>query len=232
MSEKMLGVLQLENEPVNIPGTFASPETFQFPVKRLTVPGAWARKLVDGDLSLKDSYISCARQLESEGVAAITTNCGMSALFQEDIAAAVSIPVAVSSLLMVPVVARTMPKGRKVGVLTYDADKLTERHFVGAGWSPENFPVAIAGIEGSESWRRLADPAPAVTPDLLIGDVLVAVKTLLQRAPSVGALVFECTGFPVASETVRRETGLLVADSVSLAKSLVEMSPRRVLDRG
>ncbi|MGW4126022.1 hypothetical protein [Nocardia sp. NPDC004711] len=225
MIEKTLGVLQLENKSVEMPGTFASPETFQFPVKRLTVPGAWARNVVDGDKSVENAYISCARQLESEGVAAITANCGFTALFQAAVSAAVSIPVALSSLMLVPIVASTLPAGRKVGIITYETEKLTEHHFAGAGWSSSDIPVSVAGIEDSETWRRLAEPAPTITADLLINDVMAAVTSLLKADAAVGALVFECAGFPVAAEAVRRETGLLVADSVSLAKMLFETSP-------
>ncbi|WP_201841793.1 hypothetical protein [Microvirga zambiensis] len=225
MMRKTLGILELENKPLDLPGALCAPGTFQFPVKRLTVPGASARNIVDGDRSIKDAYISCGRQLESEGAAAIIANCGFSAVFQAEVSAAVSVPVALSSLLLVPLVANTLPPGRKVGILTYDANKLAEHHFAAAGWSSEEIAVSIAGIEGSESWRQFAEPTPVIPPALLINDVMAAAKSLLSADPAVAALVFECAGFPLAAETVRLETGLPVADYVSLARMLIEMSP-------
>lgn len=226
MTDKTLGVLELENKPLEIPGTFGSPETFEFPLKRLTAPGAWVQTVIDGDETVKEAYIEGARQLEKDGVVAITANCGFTALFQSEVAAAVSIPVALSSLLLVPLVSSTLPDGKKVGVITYDSRRLEERHFNAAGWSSNDIPVAVAGIEGSESWRQLGDPTPEVEPELLIKDVQAAVTSLLEADPTVGALVFECTAFPVASEAVRRETGLLLADSVSLSRMLMDMSPK------
>lgn len=225
MSDKILGILELENKPANIPGTLSGPGTFQFPVKRITVPGAWTRNVIDGDRSVGDAYVKCARQLESDGVSAIIANCGFTALFQADVSAAVSVPVALSSLSLVPFVATTLPPGRKIGILTYEAGKLSENHFAAAGWSSSDIPVAVAGIEGSETWRQMAEPVLAYTPDALVNDVIAAVRSLLKTDPAVGALVFECTGFPLAADTVRRETGLPVADITSLARMMIEISP-------
>ncbi|TIL29606.1 aspartate/glutamate racemase family protein [Mesorhizobium sp.] len=225
MGDGILGILELENKPLTYPGALCAPETFHFPVKRITVRGATVLKLVDGDPSVKDAYVSAARELESKGVTAITTNCGFSALFQTEVAAAVSVPVALSSLLLVPLMAKTLPKGRKVGILTYDSDKLSEHHFAAAGWSSSEVGVSIAGIEGSVTWRQLAEPVPDVPPELIAKDVLTAVKSLMETEPSVSTLVLECAGFTLAAETVRRETGLPVADFVSMANMLVEVSP-------
>ncbi|UXN57651.1 aspartate/glutamate racemase family protein [Phyllobacterium zundukense] len=225
MSNKTLGILELENKPMEHPGALSAPGTFRFPVKRLTVPGATTRNVVDGDHSVKDAYIRSARQLESEGVAAIIANCGFSAVLQADVSAAVSIPVALSSLLLVPLVAKTLPPGRRVGIITYDASKLKEEHFRAAGWSSTVIDVAIAGIEGSGSWHQLAQPVPVIPQALLINDVMAAATSLLKTDPAVAALVFECAGFPLTAEPVRIATGLPVADYVSLARMLIEMSP-------
>lgn len=225
MIEKILGILELENRPANLPGTLSGPETFQFPVKRITVPGAWTRNVIDGDRSVRDAYVECARKLESDGVSGIIANCGYTALFQADVSAAVSIPVALSSLSLVPLVAATLPSGRKVGIITYESGKLTEAHFVAAGWSSDDIPVSVAGIEDTETWHQMTEPVLAYSPDLLINDVMKSVRSLLEADPAIGALVFECTAFPLAADTVRRETGLPVADILGLARMLVDMSP-------
>ena len=225
MARKTLGILELENKPLSHPGNLAGPDTFSFPVLRLTVPGASTKRIITGDLSLRDAYIRCARQLERGGVAAITTNCGFSALFQAEVAAAVSVPVALSSLILVPLVANTLPAGKKVGVVTYDSTKLREEHFVAAGWTSDGCAVAIVGIEGSETWKQLAELDPAVPPSMLIKDVTAAVRSLLRSDPSVAAIVLECAAFPIASDAVRLATGLPVADYVTLAKMIFEISP-------
>ncbi|MER8634221.1 hypothetical protein NKH55_31450 [Mesorhizobium opportunistum] len=227
MNNKILGILELENRPISHFGALCAPDTHQFPIKRLTVEGANVARLIAGDRSLKDAYISGARKLESEGVSAITTNCGFSSLHQAEVAAAVLLPVVLSSLALVPLVAKSLPRGRKVGILTYDSTKLAEHHLDAAGWSSKEIDVAIGGIEGSLTWQRLADACPDAPPELITADVLAGVKSLLRAEPKVGALVLECAGFTLAAQAVRRETGFLVADFVTLAKTLIEVSPPR-----
>lgn len=226
MVEKTPGILELENEPITRPGFLAGPGTFQFPIKRIKVMGATTKKVTDGDRSVTSNYVECARKLESQGVTAIMANCGFAHLYQAEVAGAVSIPVALSSLLLVPS-AKSLPRGRKVGVVTYDANKLREDHFVAAGWSSAELDVPVVGIEGSKSWHRLSQTVPDAAPGELVEDVSTAVRRLLKSDPDVGALVFECTGFPIAAEAVRRDTGLPVVDCTVLGKMLFEISPPR-----
>ncbi|NIT78885.1 MAG: aspartate/glutamate racemase family protein, partial [Thermoplasmata archaeon] len=60
-----------------------------------------------------------ARELEREGVDAIMGDCGFMALFQKALQESVRVPVFSSSLLLVPLVARMIPEGKRVGILTY-----------------------------------------------------------------------------------------------------------------
>lgn len=227
MTQKTLGVLELETKPLELQGCLAGAGTFQFPVKRLTVKGAFTRNVIDGDRSVEAGYVAGARRLEREGVSAIIANCGFTGIFQSSVSAAVSIPVALSALTLVPFVAKTLKPGAKVGILTYDAAKLVEDHFAGAGWSSRDISVAVAGIDGSDLWHEFAKPAPNVTAPMLIEGVVTATNRLLSSNPDVEALVFECTAFPVAADVVRQQTGLRVADVLTLANMLIEMSPER-----
>ena len=216
-----LGMLMLTTRPVHLPGAMSNPAAHPYPVRFLEVPGAQTEVVVGDDAQIVGAYIDGARQLEREGVAAITSNCGFTARFQPQVASAVSVPVALSSLLLVPWVARTIPPGTKVGVVTFDAERLAERHYNGAGWSAEDTPVAMVGIEGSETWRELSKPVPEPDPSVLERDVLDAAQGLLGADPTVRALVLECSAFPAAAPAVRAATGLPVYHFVTLASLLM-----------
>jgi hypothetical protein len=230
MGNKVLGILELETRPVELPGFMAGPETFSFPVKRKQVPGAFTRNVTAGDKSVEHGYAAAARELERQGVSAIVSNCGFTGLYQAAVSEAVSVPVAMSSLLLVPFVARTLKTGSKIGLLTYDARKLTENHYACAGWSSKEISVAVAGIEGTELWYEFAKPAPNIDVSILIREVVAAGRKLLQVNPEIGAFVFECTAFPLAADAVRRDTGLRVADVLTLANMLLGMSPERSIN--
>lgn len=230
MTGKILGILELETKAVELPGFMAGPGTFAFPVKRLQVRGAFTRNIVDGDESVEAGYVAAARQLESEGVSAIVSNCGFTGLYQAAVSEAVSVPVAMSSLLLVPFVVRTLKPGARLGLLTYDSSKLTENHFGCAGWSSNDISVAVGGIEGSELWFEFAKPAPEIDASKLVKEVRAAARKLLDANPDIGAFVFECTAFPLAANAVRQDTGLPVADVLTLANMFLGMSPARSSD--
>jgi hypothetical protein len=133
-------------------GAMGNPGTFAYPTRYRTVPGARVDNVVRGDASALAAYVESARALEREGAVAITTNCGFTVLYQRALSARVGVPVATSSLLLLPLMARVLPPGRAIGVITYDGTRLGARHLEAAGLDDGDAPVVIAGIEGTESW--------------------------------------------------------------------------------
>src|SRR5262245_62716288 len=98
-----LGILMLEARFPRIPGDMGHAGTWPFPVLYKVVTGASPRRVViDAASGLLSSFIEAARELESLGADGITTNCGFLSLYQRELAAAVRVPVATSSLMQVP----------------------------------------------------------------------------------------------------------------------------------
>ena len=98
-----VGILMLDTQFPRIPGDMGNAATFDFPVLYHRVRGASPDRVVrHGQRELLPAFIEGARALEREGVRAVTTNCGFLAKFQDEVAAAVSVPVFTSSLLLVP----------------------------------------------------------------------------------------------------------------------------------
>ena len=93
------GLMQLEQ----LPGNSTNPASYPFPVKLVEVKGANTDTVIlHPSQKLLEDMIQLAKELEKEGVPAITTSCGFNAIFQEALANAVDIPVFTSSLLQVP----------------------------------------------------------------------------------------------------------------------------------
>lgn len=76
------------------------------------------------------------------------TSCGFLSLFQQELAAAVNVPVATSSMMQVPWVQVTLPPGRRVGLVTVSRSTLTPQHLAAAG-VPLDAPVV-----GTENGRE------------------------------------------------------------------------------
>lgn len=107
--QQSLGILMLDTKFPRIPGDIGNPDTFSFPVQKLMVKGADPKRVVqEGDPALLEPFLSAAAELERAGVSAITTSCGFLAMFQQELAARVKIPVFASSLLQVNLVSSTL----------------------------------------------------------------------------------------------------------------------------
>lgn len=213
-----LGVLQLQNKPMMFPGNLSYRGTFTFPVITQAVPGAWVSNVVPGDPQLEPAFVATARSLVRQGAVALTTNCGFAIRHQRAMASAVSVPVATSALLLVPMVAAT--SSGTIGIVTFDARPLTDDVLRLAGVA-EDERIAVVGLEGTATWEIMSRPDAPITPAQVEEDLLVAISSLRKRELSLSALVLECAGFPVAAPRLREVTALPVYDVTSLASLLM-----------
>src|SRR5436190_5856404 len=138
-----VGILMLDTRFPRIVGDMGNARTFPFPVRYQRVSGADPDLVVRrGAEGLLPAFVAGARALEREGVGAITTNCGFLVKYQRHLAAAVTVPVFTSSLLLVPLVHRMLPPGRRVGIMTVNAATLAPEHLDGAGIGAD-IPIAV-----------------------------------------------------------------------------------------
>ena len=212
-----VGILMLDTKFPRIAGDMGNAATFPFPVRYHRVAGASPDRVVRGGAEgLLADFVQGAQALESEGVGAITANCGFLVKFQRELAAAVKVPVFTSSLLLVPLMMRMLPPGRRVGVLTVNAATLTREHLEGAGIGADA-PLIVAGMEGEKEFTRvmLGDELE-LDVDLAREEHVRVARRLVNDHPDVGALVLECTNMPPYAADVQRATGLPVFDVLSL----------------
>ena len=211
-----LGILMLEARFPRIPGDMGNGTTWPFPVLYRVVSGASPEKVVlKGSAGLLPDFIDAAKDLVRVGAEAITTNCGFLSLFQKEIAAAVGVPVATSSLMQVPWVQATLPPGKRVGLVTVSGSTLTPAHLAGAG-VPLDTP--LVGTEHGKEFFRVLIKAEKDDMDIAQAerDVVEAGKELVARNPDVGAIVLECTNMPPYAAALQAEVGLPVYDIYSM----------------
>ncbi len=207
-----LGIVMLDTRFPRPPGDIGHPDSFAVPTRRLVVDGAWPSEIVRSAESLQASgcapaFVAAVRSLADAGAQAITTSCGFLVLLQDQLQAAVPVPVATSSLLRLPAL---LQRHRQVGVLTISAASLGPLHLRAAGVPAERLgDVVVQGVApDSEFVTRILGNAPAM--DLLQAgrDVVAAALALQARAPQIGALVLECTNMPPYAAAIAAATGL------------------------
>jgi Asp/Glu/hydantoin racemase len=211
-----LGILMLDAKFPRIPGDMGNATTWPFPVLYRVVPGASPENVVlQSARGLLPAFIDAAQDLVRLGAEAITTNCGFLSLFQRDIAAAVGVPVATSSLMQIPWVQSTLPPGKRVGIVTVSKSTLTPAHLEAAG-VPLDTPTV--GTENGKEFFRVLIKAEKEDMDVTLAeqDVVDAGIELVARNPDVGAIVLECTNMPPYAASLQAAVRVLIYDIYSM----------------
>ncbi|UIJ82309.1 hypothetical protein [Rhizobium leguminosarum] len=225
-----LGILSLSNDGDYVgqnadfgPGIAGACHYDSAPIWR-QVPGAWADNVVSGDVACEAAYVKAAKELVEEGADAITCDCGFTIRYQNAIAAAVSVPVSTSSLLLLPKLLIEAPKDQKIAVLTADTRCLDSDIFATLGIADRS-RLVIEGLEGTATHAYMWAEKGAVG----VEEVLTDTDNIIERVRNVeniAAVLCECTIFVRVSSRIRRLTGLPVYDAANNA-ALLMASMRR-----
>ena len=211
-----LGILLLDTTFPRIPGDVGNERSYPFPVHIKKVRGATVQRVVyDADLSLRELFVEAARELENEGVAAITSSCGFLSPIQKDVAESVNVPVFLSSLMQVPI-AYAMTQS-KVAIVTANSQSITELVLESAGISSD-ISIEIIGMEDVSSFRDpiLKDGA-TLDRKQIEDEIVVRTERLLQKHPEIGSFVFECHNLAPYAQAVQAATGKPVFDIIDFA---------------
>lgn len=211
-----IGILLLENYAPYIPGDVANATTYDFPVRFQRVPDFSVARIMDHDMSPVDNLIRAAVELQSEGVRAITGDCGFMALYQDRIAEAVEVPVFLSSLMQIPFIRLILQPESKIGVITANAVSL-DQDVLGRAGVHSSEDLVIRGLEETKHFSRAVFREEGVLDsDIVEGEVLEAVGEVLKADPEVRAILLECSLLPPYGAAVREATGLPVFDYVTM----------------
>jgi len=215
-----VGVLMLDTDFPRPPGDVGNAVTWPFPVLYEVVEGAHADHVVrDAASGLLQRFRVAARDLVARGAALITTSCGFLALHQQQLAAAVDVPVATSAMLQVPWLDPLLPPGRRAGIVTADAASLTAAHLRSVGAAPD---TPVAGLAPDDYLYRtiVLGQGGSLDAQRACTEVVAAARGLVDSHPEVGAIVLECTNMPPYAPAVQAATGLPVFDICTLVRWL------------
>ena len=170
-----IGILCLESLFPKPRGHMRNPLTYGFPTVTRVIRGVdIPRLLFNPTPDLLEPFIQAAKELEADGVQAITGSCGFMALFQKAVASAVSVPVLMSSLVQIPLIHTLHGPGCRIGVLTAHSGSLTPEHFRQAGVPDAQIDaLAIAGMENFPVFRKtiLEGAAPVMDTDAVGAEI-------------------------------------------------------------
>ncbi len=212
----VLGILLLDTTFPRIPGDVGNELSYPFPVRFRTVPRATVQRVIfETDPMLLDSFIDAALELASTGVAALTSSCGFLSPYQKEIAAAVSVPVFLSSLMQVPI-AYAMTQ-RRVAIITANSQRVTQLVLESAGITSE-IPIVITGLEDVPAFSNPILKDGAVLDRAQIEhEIVLQSDRLIQKHSDIGTFVFECHNLSPYAKAVQEATGIPVFDIIDFA---------------
>jgi hypothetical protein len=211
-----IGILALEERIPCPPGTPGNPTTFSHPVIYEVVKGVDISSLQN--LNEPDSapaFLAAAQGLADKGVSAIAGNCGLMIVHQAALARAMPVPVLMSSLLQLPLIARMLGPNAKVGVVASSAKGLKDEHLVLAGAAET--PIALATMDGRPHFRAaVGAQSGELDFEKVEAEVVDVARGLVAENPDVGAILLECVDMPPYAHAIQEAVVLPVFDITTL----------------
>ena len=215
-----LGVIMLDTRFERPVGDIGNPASFRFPVAYRVIPGASAARAVRGDPSaFLPAFIEAGRALAAEGATLIATSCGFLSMFQRDLDAALPVPVLTSALLHHARIEAGLGPGEACGIMTIDAEALSDAHLRAAGVRP-NAPVEGLAADGALAGAVFGN-CPHLNRPAVEAEMIACARRLVERAPGLGAILLECTNMGPYAEAVSRAEGIPVYSVVDAVEAAI-----------
>lgn len=202
-----LGILTLDFNSAFIPGDIGNASTFDYPVLYRPVPGLSVAAIMADDAgAFTEKVLEAAEYLVSQGAGALTSNCGFMLRYQSEVAQQFTqVPVFLSSLLQLPLLAHQLAPQQEVFVITAEGKVLTreflQRHL-------QAFPerLRVAGLETYPSfYGTMFNDDPELDASAICAEVVQSVDELVAQHGTPGAILFECAALPAYAAAVQHK---------------------------
>lgn len=208
-----LGIMILDDVYPGLPGDVRNASAYPFPIQYEIVEGIDIQALcyAEDKTPCLEPILRAARKLERMGCRAIAAECGFFSYFQREVAAAVNLPIFMSSLLQVPFAQQLIGPERTVSIITADAH-LSPEHLTPVGIDMNsNFEVMdmtdhMPDMEFHKLWSgSYGDPEnPSLRYSVAESQIVEVVSQYVAENPQIGSLVLECTGYQPFARAIQR----------------------------
>jgi len=222
-----IGIMVLDTGFKRLIGDIAHAGTWRFPVHYHIVKNVRPQDVIEGrPENILPAFTRAIDDLITLGVDGIATSCGFLSVLQPQLRAHSSVPIVSSSLMQIPLVQQTLPKGRTIGIIVSDEQAISAAHFSNIGVDP-NLPVAALRHDGP-ILKNMRDNQLNPCFEDQEAEILDLVATMIEHDPNLGAIVCECANLAPYSHAIRARFGLSVYDIVSLIEWFHSgLQPRR-----
>lgn len=114
-----------------------------------------------------------------------------------------------------------LPLSKKLGILTYDAERFTPLHLEQLSLSEAALKrIHVGGAPGPGYLRGLVARGEPYTFEGIRDELVVVAKKMMADEPTIGAIVLECTQMPPFAEAIQQAVGtdVIVYDVSTMAR--------------
>lgn len=213
-----IGILYIEDVwyPM-VPGNVVNGYTFDFPVRYKAVKGLNVPDLFNMAPSAEEAILNTARQLQNEGVRAISGACGFFGNYQKILSEKIDIPVAVSSLVQIPWITTLLKSNQKIGILTADKSSFT-RHLTESCGVTDDSRFVVYDMRHSKEFSCVIEQRGEWDNAEAEEEIVSQALKMVEENDNIGAILLECSDMPPYAYAVQAATKLPVFDFTTLIR--------------
>lgn len=208
-----IGIIAVDMGYPKLPGNVVNATTYSYPVlfKKVSFE---IEQLFAGDPKLREMIVNAAKELVADGVRAIVGACGYFAHFQKDVAAAVDVPVFMSSLCQLSMIKLGLREDQKILVMCASGDSFNQEFLSKVNGRMED--CIIQDVGSMESFAGIRWDGRSLDNGKLTDDLAALAAKVVAEHPEVGAILLECSDLPPYAYAIQAATGLPVFDFISM----------------
>jgi Asp/Glu/hydantoin racemase len=201
-----------------LPGNIVNAYTFDFPVRHRAAEGVDIPRLFAADPTIADDLIKLGQHMiDREGIRALCSACGFFGNYHAQVAAALDIPVAMSSLVQINWIRSVIKPGQKIGILTADQSSLTPALLKSVGVTDAS-DLIVKDLRHAEQFSAILEYRGDFDNHKVQEEVVGKALELLEEEADVGAILLECSDMPPYAWAIQHATHLPVWDFTTLIR--------------
>jgi aspartate/glutamate racemase len=228
-----IGLVQFRANLPMLPGNMGNATTFDFPIlyREMNSDSIFDVMAQEPTDNFTDATVEAAKWLELQGVRAIMGNCGFFGTYQKAVQARIDTPFFSSSLMMLPMMVQSMPRNKKVGVITANGPILQKVPAVencGLSLDDKENRIVIMGCEdGPEFSGAIMANSGRYNPAKVEQEIVAVAKRMIKENKDIGAILLECTELSPHAVAVQNAVRMPVWDYTTLTNWIYSGCIRR-----
>lgn len=212
-----IGILLLDTYTPFIPGDVGNATTYSFPVRFQKVPGFTVERAIQRDPTAFESLLAAAKELESQGVRAITGDCGYMVIHQQKLKKHLGVPVFLSSLLQVPFITSIIGDDKKLAIMCADSRQLNPAVIEQFTGKSDSNNLIVKGMQDRRSFNEaILEEVGLLDAGKIEQEMVAEAEQMVAEQPDIGAFLLECSCLPPYGAAIQEAVRLPVFDYITM----------------